>query len=81
MTKEARLHNAGKTDSSINEGKTGQPHAKKKWNYSLTPYTKISSKFIKDLNVRPYTIKLPEENIGRRRFDINHRKFFFDSSP
>ena len=81
MTKEARLYKAGKTDSSTNNGKTGQPHVKKKkWNYSLTPYTKISSKCIKDLNMRPYTIKLPEENIGRRPFDINHRKFFFDSS-
>ena len=52
-----------------------------KLEYFLTLYTKINSKWIKDLTVRPETTKLLQENIGRTLDDINQSKILYDPPP
>ena len=52
-----------------------------KLEYLLTPYTTINSNWIKDLNVRPETIKLLQDNIGSTLLDINHSKILCDPPP
>ena len=83
LTKEARIYNGEKTISFNkwcweNWSTIGK---RMKLEHFLTPYTKINSKWIKDLHVRPETIKLLEGNIGKTLSDINHSRILYDPPP
>ena len=81
MKKEARLHSIGKFFQQMVMGNWKATCKKKNEIRSFfNSYTKINSKWIKDLNMRPDSIKLLEENISRTLSDINHNNIFFNSS-
>ena len=72
----------GKLDSYLQKNEIGTlPNTIHKDKLNLTPYTKINSKWIKALHVRPKTIKLLEENTGRTLDDLNQSKILYDPPP
>ena len=83
MTKESRIQSWERRVSLVNAaGKTGQLLVKE-WDFNISSHHKKLkiSKWIKDLNIRPETIKLLGENLDRKLFDINNSNIFSDLSP
>ena len=80
--REARVHSEEETALRVSgTGNTGQPHEKSEIRTPPNTITKINSKWIKDLNARPETRNLLEENIGRILNDINQSKILYDPPP
>ena len=82
LTKEARIYYGKKTIFNKWCWKNGSTSCKiMKLDHFLTPYTKINSKWINDLNVKQETTKLLEENISKTLSDINHSRILYDPPP